>query len=354
MELLVVIAIIGMLIALILPAVQAAREAARRMQCTNHLKQVGLAVHHFHDANKGLPPNALERERLTFWGFLYPYIEQQALYDILENRKWDDLHTGFMEVTTRHWWNGDTPDINPVPTEEQKRGLGSVSIYLCPTRRQAPAYIDTVKSDAHGRSPGPQTDYGIVYWPDVRTSDTTFSNWTYCWDQSNPEMHVNNHLGPFRLAVVPNPNTITVAWRSWRPRDTFTWIADGLSNQIIIGEKHIPINRLGICDGDTTGLFDKDEIYAGDCSYLCLDNWGVTSSGRSFATWKGELTLAKGPYNFMDDDSTPTHHYAFGSYHLGVCNFAYADGSVKGISNTTAHSILAALSNCRDGKAVSP
>lgn len=95
-ELLVVIAIIGILIALLLPAIQAAREAARRSQCTNNLKQIGLALHNFHDtygrfpaanheknfavpAGSGNYPNSAHR-----WGFtvpLLPYIEQKALYD---------------------------------------------------------------------------------------------------------------------------------------------------------------------------------------------------------------------------------------------------------------------------------
>src|SRR5262245_17985795 len=80
-ELLVVIAIIGVLIALLLPAVQQAREAARRIQCTNNLKQIGLAMHNYHDTVGSFPP----ARKGCCWGtwniFILPYIEQASLYN---------------------------------------------------------------------------------------------------------------------------------------------------------------------------------------------------------------------------------------------------------------------------------
>jgi prepilin-type N-terminal cleavage/methylation domain-containing protein len=84
-ELLVVIAIIGILIALLLPAVQAAREAARRTQCKNHLKQIGLAVHLYHDANRMLPAGwiADAPDGVPGWGWavaVLPYMEENNLY----------------------------------------------------------------------------------------------------------------------------------------------------------------------------------------------------------------------------------------------------------------------------------
>src|SRR3989304_5170621 len=104
-ELLVVIAIIGVLVALLLPAVQAAREAARRMQCGNNLKQIGLSLHNYHDVFKSFPgtycgvPDAVNGawSGETFRGSvkvrLLPFIEQSSMFDAIDFRRGTDWQT---------------------------------------------------------------------------------------------------------------------------------------------------------------------------------------------------------------------------------------------------------------------
>src|ERR1700730_5494479 len=94
-ELLVVITIIALLIALLLPAVQAAREAARRSQCVNNLKQLGIAIQNYGDAQGALPPTgASAGNNFSMKGRLLPYMEQQALWNALnQSANWNSTTT---------------------------------------------------------------------------------------------------------------------------------------------------------------------------------------------------------------------------------------------------------------------
>lgn len=109
-ELLVVIAIISMLMGLLMPAVQKAREAASRIACANNLKQLGLAMHHYENVNQVLPPTRLRVGYATWAVLILPYIEQDNLYN-----RWDLKRTYY-----------DQSDV---------ARLTAVRLYFCPSRR---------------------------------------------------------------------------------------------------------------------------------------------------------------------------------------------------------------------------
>jgi type II secretory pathway pseudopilin PulG len=140
-ELLVVIAIIGVLIALLLPAVQAAREAARRMTCSNNLKQIGIGLHNYHDTYKALPALSAATKPRGDWQAIdwysqdkaiLPFVEQPALYELLINI----IKTGGPDsfAITRPPW-GDATYDDPTNTWMKVSGL-VVGYYLCPSDGQ--------------------------------------------------------------------------------------------------------------------------------------------------------------------------------------------------------------------------
>ena len=351
-ELLVVIAIIGILIALLLPAVQAAREAARRMQCTNHLKQIALASHNFHDSRSGLPPSGLGGAHHSFWVLIYPYVEQQALYDYFVTRQ-------FRWPVGSEWWLGtEDPGVTgqPVLTEEQRTSLGSVSFYKCPSRRTG---MKKTAETAYWseNSGGPQGDYAIV----AQIREGLSSNWVFNNDPNNGT-DIANQGGPFRVANSTNVTDIwgygtgNIGYNTWQPRDTFARMADGTSNQIILGDKHIPANRLDHCATSGTGV---EQAFSADCSYI-VSGWVHSFSAiRTFEHWHfgtaaQGIALARGPKDYSDDyQSHPWNLYGFGSYHSSVCNFALGDGSVRGVSVSTPTTILVNLALVNDGVSVS-
>jgi hypothetical protein len=345
----VVIAIIGVLIALLLPAVQAAREAARRMRCTNHLKQFGIGVHNFHDTLNGLPPSVLCQYRMSLFVFIFPYIEQQSLYDIILTTEDNAGNKTFSKSLTTNAWYGKNAIGGQKINNDQRKAFGSVPIYYCPTRRTPPAFLDdpttpnrsaeypgSGSTDAQYYA-GPQIDYAFIETASNNTSNTwiQFAN-------NDDAVSVNPIRSPFRKSInnyvsATNPATY------WSPRDTFAWLQDGTSNQLMIGEKYVNYSEFG------GGRMGSCGYVGDDCSYLTAgpDGTSVTSIVRTFDP---NLGIAR--------QSEPTYFgisgigLLFGSGHPGICNFLIGDGSVRGISITTPHSILWALGCVNDDTSV--
>ena len=371
-ELLVVIAIIGMLIALLLPAVQAAREAARRMQCTNHLKQIGLAVHTFHDTQNGIPPSMIcSFYRLSFWGMIYPYIEQQALYDMATNptRVMGDSNEdnrsnlSINRYYTRNWWNGIGA--------ENRKAFGSVNIYKCPSRRAGAQFVDNIPAQDDSFVPGPRNDY-VILGLQTYTPAPVDRWWDFNW--SHTAGWVQYHVGPFRIAVTdPALYTDGGTWNrdatitSWNPRDTFAYWADGSSNTIIAGEKHIPTAHVGTCD-PSRGV--ENSPGGVDCSYLST-GWNLTvhnvvqsmafhyntsnPDGTFYmkplarnANWGNNWVAELGP-----DGMPYINGFSMGSCHPAVVNVIIGDGSIRSISVTTRTRLLMSMTHVKEGTAVS-
>ncbi|MDR1485792.1 MAG: DUF1559 domain-containing protein [Planctomycetaceae bacterium] len=340
-ELLVVITIIGVLIALLLPAVQAAREAARRSSCTNNLKQIGLAVHNFNDAQKYLPPTAVFAWRPSIFALLYPYLEQQNLYEKLGS-------DGLFNTTALcdHAWF-----FNLSP--EDQNGFGSVAAYRCPSGNASQKIKTAQVSTTNAQ--GPVTDYAVL----VAKDDNAFNNgWLY---SLTSEYAHGVFVGGFRISKVRmssggNPadaghSSLIVGWR---PRDTMSYWSDGASNQLCFAEKHIPSWALTENDTSTASM-----CFAWNGGYLYTNGSFETSNVGRYVNPHANLIAQKPDITDTDDKSKDLTQYAggaayvLGNSHAGILNCVSGDGSVKPISKTTTPSILRALTVANDGVSAS-
>jgi prepilin-type N-terminal cleavage/methylation domain-containing protein len=385
-ELLVVIAIIGMLIALLLPAVQSAREAAKRMQCSNNLRQIGLAVHNFNDAQNGLPPlvvagrhtyvypgGSLGYSRLqspTIFVFLLPYMEKQAIYDLIS----EDFAT---TPPNNFWWDA-LPDKNSM----------IISTYICPSRGRRVADNPTLPDTASGApsraTDGFVSDYVSVVSAATPATDKTIMRDYMFFDTGSsatvPESAVPQY-GPFTRALVSSSPT------GWVPSDDMSRFADGASNQYLFIEKHIPSDKFKKCqEGLATDAAEGSAAEPGywDCGVQVLRSAPATpqdsgafhnniaiynparksnvegfviarspNDGISFGT-----TRATNP-NLWDIDAQSSSRAGtvspFGSYHVGgTCHHLFGDGSVHGIApNVSRANVHWPLGCVNDGTPVS-
>jgi prepilin-type N-terminal cleavage/methylation domain-containing protein len=354
-ELLVVIAIIGVLIALLLPAVQAAREAARRMLCTNHMKQQALAVHNFHDQRTCLPPSLIYCDDsanntpgyLSLWTLIFPFLEQTGCYNILVS---NDSPTApwFSRTyadTGSTWWNLLLP--------EEKNSFGSVPVYKCPSRRSGVQIVTGLEGD----NSGPMIDYFFFVLFDIPTAYAADSTIPANWFERNQGLkRLQYNCGPFRPALVTfSGATIT----SWEGRDTMAWWQDGTTQQLIFSEKFLPPARVGYCStGSTLNTIEREYT---DCSY-------IASQGRSGASAAAYMNspaennstlsnflrgrLVPNTFDYGQDGTgnvTIWHQYASGSCHPSSFNAAVGDGSVVNFSNAINPTILVRLVWVNDG-----
>ena len=215
-ELLIVIAIICLLISLIIPAVQAAREAARRLQCSNNLKQLGLALHHYHDGCRTFPVNAVQLTqyylypRLSANVALLPYMEQQAKYDAIDGIA-DSPNNSCAFGVVRN-----APLIK-LPWYDQIPG------FLCPSSGSVRRDRESVEGPAVNNYMFSSGD-----WPDI-----------HCYSYGTDAETRNAADG-----YITNPRTVFAGvGRGWT---SVGGITDGTSNTIAMSEKITPDAVVGV------------------------------------------------------------------------------------------------------------
>ncbi len=373
-ELLVVIAIIGVLIALLLPAVQAAREAARRMQCSNHMKQIGLAVHNFENTYNALPPLMINQYRPTIFFILLPFLEQQAAYSKVGGDSQScplvaapvsaDGQAGEGEdnFSVSHRIGGPG-ERDAASQREYVRSLAKISTYLCPTRRPAGRLTaggspedlwsctdTTITKDWAWGPAGDNAAVALFFNGNVDHTPVGNLSWEYheinrFTFMTSFEDGPGRHGGPFRPAAFPRTgpdgtdgNDWGDNWvKTWQARDPMSWWVDGTSNQLIFGEKYYAPH--------------EQYTHLNDATWFWASDWRTaTGSWRGF---REQWPLAR---SGMWENLAECHHARnrFGSWHPGICQFLLGDGSVRGISHTTpTQTILFALGNVSDGVPVS-
>jgi len=305
-ELLVVIAIIGILVALLLPAVQSAREAARRMQCSNNLKQIALSSHNFHDTYKRLPPGILAQDSkynsitgghqyVGHLVYLLPFLEQQNVYDLI---------VGALDINVDHYPGGTYGTATPIAEWWTVGGSWAAANtripgFECP-------------------SANPYSNQNTAAY--LRTNNLTID--IGFWSTNYQDLGRTNYAG---CAGGIGESHLDAGWAAYkglfwpRSKNRFADMIDGTSNTIAFGEVL----------GDRLPPNDKGSmLYA--------------------FTWMGMGPMPTAWY--LPDPVSKPGYYQNGSMHPGAVLFALGDGSVRSVAATVDNNHFVYASGTQDGR----
>lgn len=328
-ELLVVIAIIGVLVGLLLPAVQKVRDAANRAKCMNNLKQMGIALHGFQQNYEAFPPCEIADNWGTWAVLLLPYLEQDGLY-----RNWDPRLRYYVQP----------PNAG-----------ADLAVFHCPARSQ----VTGGNGESRSFSTAYQAGTGGSYTGPPGYSDyaacggAAYANGTdlYYDAKGNQGMFVR---GQYRTGGPTNPiqtdayfNAAGYTWgaNAWGPLPYFPRrvadVIDGLSNTVFVGEKFYPLTT------SSGSVNHGGVVWNGDFQSSFLRYLGH-SGAKDPVT--GLYTLQYGLITNPQYAQPDATSYFTAANHDGVGLFVFGDGSVRGISATATIDLLHALMTYRGGE----
>ena len=298
-ELLVVIAIIGVLVALLLPAIQAAREAGRRMTCQNHVRQWALAMQNYHDTTKTMPEANRPNPRRVWVVYTWPYVENQISATVFDEKT--------------HFY------LPPNTYTETTNGIyaKSAPIYYCPSDRPNALW----KGDIYWRARG---NY-VINWGEFKVPHTQSLALV---EQTKPAA-----LAPFGWKDLVTPG---------KPRTTkLSEFTDGTSNTMLLSETIFP-------DADEDYDIRGDMLNDGDpCTmYMTINTPNTTVADVS--------VFVPSPFDPNDPPYTnvgsANSHKAARSKHTGGVNVAFADCSVRMVQDAIAPDVWKAMGSMNGGE----
>jgi prepilin-type N-terminal cleavage/methylation domain-containing protein/prepilin-type processing-associated H-X9-DG protein len=313
-ELLVVIAIIGILVALLFPAIQAAREAARRMHCQANLRQMGLAVLNHHDAHRVLPTSGNNGTIARANGHVTsakgrPFQQAGTLFQILP----------YLEMGAEH--SSDDATI---------RGA-AVPVYFCPSRRPA-----TTRTGVDGEQLG-LNDYAMPMWKDSTAGAGFGGNNGGCWNMWGDGAGDNLNHPFYRNTAFVRAGKADVTFLPSR----LAHLTDGTTNVILFAEKFVDPTRY------QPVKLDEEPIQPPLPVPIAFTDMGY------YHGWHWS-TLRCSMYGPVPDQPLDNINFwqMFGSAHVEGINAAFADGSVRLVRYEIANAVFQLLCRKNDGTSI--